>query len=198
MNKTKNKEIKLVLLGDSNVGKTSILNRWISGKFQENYKPTIGTCNIRKTIRINEEDIELFIWDTAGQEVYHSFLPLYTRNSLGFIIVGSFNDEQSIKNIENWIQIAEESSEFEIPKILLLNKMDLIEFNDPQIEMIQNKYQRNFNGIFNTSAKTGLGILEGIDFLAFNSFKLINKIDKPKENTTLFLTKKNNENNCCD
>lgn len=92
------KTYKVILLGDAGVGKTSICNRKLYGEFRQE-KPTIGIGNSKILIKLDNDNIELSIWDTAGQEEYHSIAPLYIKSALCVIIVASLFDSSSIEHI---------------------------------------------------------------------------------------------------
>ncbi|GME70691.1 unnamed protein product [Ambrosiozyma monospora] len=105
---TRTADVKVVLLGESSVGKSSILQRFQSNTFNENKSSTIGAAFISKKIfktNPSNEDcslINLQIWDTAGQERFHNLTPLYYRNANLALIVFDLNDESSFKKAEFW------------------------------------------------------------------------------------------------
>ena len=96
------KTYKLLLLGDSNTGKTSVLNVYKTNTFYDNEINTIGVEFIVKNIYINEEEIKLQIWDTAGQERFRSITLSYYRGSSGVIILFDITNRQSFINIQKW------------------------------------------------------------------------------------------------
>jgi Ras-related protein Rab-6A len=153
MNKNKNPSIKVTLLGDSNTGKSSIVNRKVYGKFDENIPSSIGTAfNCIKTC-----DYIINLWDTAGQERFRSILPIYLRGSDICLIVYDITNDKSKKAVDYWIDQVENL--ILLPKILIIgNKCDLIE----KIPNDENDF--NYPVIF-TSAKTGFNIDEIFNFI---------------------------------
>ena len=148
---------KVVVLGDSGVGKTSLSNRWINGTFTDTVKPTIGANHQRKRLVIDGQNLDVFRWDTAGQEQFRSLAPVYTRSSSAVIIVTSCTEIQSFLSIDSWIEIVRNTSERMPPLILAVNKTDLnpnAENSEELSELIE-KYQKHFVGVFFCSALTG-------------------------------------------
>lgn len=145
---------KIVVLGDSGVGKTSLANRWINGVWQDSVKPTIGANHQRKRVQIDGNNLDVFMWDTAGQEQFRSLAPVYTRSSSAVIIVASIIERASFESIENWIEIVKSTSEKMPPLVLAVNKIDLPDAVINQEEIIE-KYKPLFAGIFFTSALSG-------------------------------------------
>lgn len=152
---------KIIILGDSSVGKTSIINQYINNEFNDKIISTIGVDCQQKIIKINEEQIKIAIYDTSGQEKYRSLLPQYYRNADGIILVYDITNVESLKSIEDyWVpQILEnigKSSYFHT--ILVGNKSDLINDhteNFVSLEAGQN-VARNLSCLFvEVSAKTG-------------------------------------------
>ena len=139
---------KVVLLGPSSVGKTSLLQRFIMGIWDPEAKPTIGAVNQIKTMKIDEEDVDVFIWDTAGQERFRSLIPSYVRGAQAAIIVVSYDKPQSFSEIQEWKKFINEFSPG-IPVILAINKTDL-NIN------IEGKYDlSDFYKVVRCSAKDG-------------------------------------------
>ena len=137
--------LKIVLLGDSGVGKTTIIARWMTGKYYQSLKPTVGTNHQRKVVQIQEKDVELFIWDTAGQEQFHSLMPMYARNAAAVIIICAIDDISSLKNLQSWINVAKESSEPSPPMILGVNKIDKKDDFAFSEQKIEEMYSKDFN-----------------------------------------------------
>ena len=117
---------KLVFLGDSGVGKTNIMSRFTTDTFNINSKPTIGVDFGIKTVAIGGHIIKLQLWDTAGHERYKTFTAAYFKDSLGLIIVYDITRMESFRNVERWLEIANEHMSYKDVKLLLLgNKIDL-------------------------------------------------------------------------
>ncbi|KAH0794276.1 small GTP-binding protein [Histomonas meleagridis] len=150
---------KVIMLGDSGVGKTSIVLRRTKGSFTFQMNPTIGTSHIKTNVKINEQTVELKIWDTAGQEQFASLVSMYTRGTDVCIIVASVVDESSIQSIDKWKNRLNETGEFP-PIIIALNKIDMEESSE-EITILSEKFSSQYNNVIFVSAKTG----EGIDSL---------------------------------
>jgi Rab family protein len=117
--------IKLVLLGDSGVGKTSIVTQYVSGTVPENVNPTIGAAFVTKEVSIEGQNLELLIWDTAGQEVYRGLAPMYYRSALIAIIVYDVTNQESYNSVSYWIRELQTNVEENIVILVCGNKIDL-------------------------------------------------------------------------
>lgn len=117
--------VKVVIIGDTCTGKTSILRYMKSKTFNPNTQSTTGP-NYEKLI-IQQDDIncEMRLWDTAGQEKYQSFTINYFRHSDCILLVYSITDEESYKNLGYWVQLVRDNVDVEVPIILVANKIDL-------------------------------------------------------------------------
>lgn len=153
--------VKLVLLGDSAVGKSSIVQRFVKNTFDEFRESTIGAAFITKTIQLDPQtSIKFEIWDTAGQERYKSLAPMYYRNANAAILMFDLTDSQSFDKMIKW----ENELNLQAPENLIIkivgNKLDLK--NKPSSNLIEdakimdfiNKNDKNLSYI-ETSAKTG-------------------------------------------
>jgi small GTP-binding protein len=119
------KKIKTCLIGDSSVGKTSILLRIIEGQFKDNTPSTIGADYKSQTRKIEGENVEVELWDTSGQDRYRSVAKNFFRGSDGIFIVFSLAEDRSLQGLEYWIDQIKETLDSSVPKILLGNKADL-------------------------------------------------------------------------
>ena len=146
---------KIVLLGNSGVGKTSIVTRWTSGQWQSSIKPTVGANHQRKKVEIDDQEVDLFLWDTAGQEQFQALTPLYARSAAAAIIVTAINDISSFDSIDTWIDLVNNSCDSLPPIILAINKIDITENIVLTHDEIEDKYHSRFDGIFYVSAITG-------------------------------------------
>ena len=121
---TKDIKTKIVLLGDSTVGKSSILHRLKFGSFDNKIQSTIGCEFFAKSFNIeNEKEVKLLIWDTAGQETFRAFTPSFLRGASVAIIVYSVNSNESFNNIDSWIKEANKIPDISI--VIVGNKSDL-------------------------------------------------------------------------
>ena len=166
--KTKEK-IKVTVIGDGGVGKTSLIQRFIHGTFQKNYIKTIGAQISNYKVEKEGHKTELLFWDLAGQDDFHFLRPSFYKASKAAIIVYSLEENQlgtrSFKHVANWL---EDVKEFcgEIPVILFANKVDLIKeesINKGYLEELVD--DDNFLGYFITSAKTGKRVEDAFNFL---------------------------------
>eukprot|EP01099_Mayorella_cantabrigiensis_P009049 TRINITY_DN971_c0_g1_i1.p1 TRINITY_DN971_c0_g1~~TRINITY_DN971_c0_g1_i1.p1 ORF type:complete len:210 (+),score=50.69 TRINITY_DN971_c0_g1_i1:60-689(+) len=117
--------IKLLLIGDSGVGKSCLLLRFSDDSFTQNFIATIGIDFKIRTIELDGKRIKLQIWDTAGQERFRTITTAYYRGAMGILLVYDVSDQKSFANIRNWIQNVDEHASESVNKILLGNKCDV-------------------------------------------------------------------------
>ena len=165
---------KIVLLGNSGVGKTSLINCWLEKNTIDPPHSTIGSCTFEKTIEIDDTKVVLSIWDTAGQEQFQSLTPLYTRSASCAILVASLIDLQSFNQLQTWINLIKESCTKMPPLILAINKMDLESQRMISSDDIEKKYKKTFTYHFYVSAVTGQSVKE----LFYNAGHLAKKFGK--------------------
>ena len=118
-------KVKIIIVGDSGVGKTNLITRFASDKFDQNSKATIGVEFIYKTLKINKDVFKIEIWDTAGEERYKSITSAYYKGAKGAIIVYDITSEQSFDNIETWIQEVKGKASNNLQILIIGNKSDL-------------------------------------------------------------------------
>jgi Ras-related protein Rab-21 len=97
-------KFKVVLLGEGRTGKTSILLRFAKGEYSEHRPETTEASFLEKRVVVGEAQVELCIWDTAGQEVYHALAPIYYRGAHGAIIVYDITDSASFDRVKGWVK----------------------------------------------------------------------------------------------
>lgn len=152
------KKFKVIVIGDSNVGKSSILEKYDRGTFKEESTNTIGVDYLQVKQEINKTSYNLQIWDTAGQERFRAVTRGYYRDSYAVIFVFDVTNEESLDNIEGWIKNYKESTVGSNPLMLLIgNKYDLK--NNLNIDKVKFIVAQNGISTFiQTSAKTGHNI----------------------------------------
>ncbi len=151
---------KLIFLGDQNVGKSSILNRFLSDTFVEEYQATIGLDFQSKNVQIDNQDVHLLLYDTAGQEKFRSLIPMYTRDANIILLVYDITNKESFENLYVWLKDLTNININEVIICIVGNKTDLNEKREVSNEEGQ-KYAQEHDFIFQeVSAKTGEGFSE--------------------------------------
>jgi Ras-related protein Rab-8A len=160
--------IKLLLIGDSGVGKSCLLLRFSDDSFTPSFITTIGIDFKIKTIELDGKRIKLQIWDTAGQERFRTITTAYYRGAMGILLIYDTTDEQSFQNIRNWIRNIEQHAADNVDKILVGNKCDMV--SDKVVETSRGKALADEYGIefFETSAKTNVNVVEAFTCIAKN------------------------------
>ena len=180
---------KVLLLGNSDVGKSSLLLRFVDALWNESFVPTIGVDFKVKTIEIGEKKVKLQIWDTAGQERFRNVVATYFRGSNGILLIYDITNRESFKNLESWLIEIEKNASENVLKILIGNKNDLESDRVISSEEGQNFANRNGMQFIETSAKLDTNVSEAFHtlgklMLEFNSNKKPLEQKKP-ENKTL-------------
>lgn len=116
---------KLLLIGDSGVGKTCVLFRFSDDAFNSTFISTIGIDFKIRTIELEGKKIKLQIWDTAGQERFRTITTAYYRGAMGILLVYDITQEKSFENIKNWIRNIEQHASEDVEKMILGNKCDM-------------------------------------------------------------------------
>lgn len=119
--------LKVIIIGDSGVGKTNLITRFCENHFKDSYVATIGVDFKVKTITCKDKKYKLQIWDTAGQERFKNVTQAYYKGSSGIILTYSITDRNSFENIERWITQIETNAPQNVSKVLIATKMDLEE-----------------------------------------------------------------------
>jgi len=116
---------KILLIGNSGVGKSSLLLRFSDDTFTGNFMPTIGVDFKIRTLEVDGKTIKLQIWDTAGQERFKTITSSYYKGAHGIIVVYDVTDKDSYKNIDTWMNEIEKHASDNVSRILCGNKSDL-------------------------------------------------------------------------
>lgn len=151
---SKNLRIKLVLLGDSGVGKSCILLRFVRGQFDPSSKVTVGASFLSQTINLQDSTIKFEIWDTAGQERYSSLAPLYYRGASAAVVVYDITNPETFLKAQFWVKELQKHGNPDIVMALVGNKADLE--SEREVSREEALAYAESNGMFfiETSAKT--------------------------------------------
>nr|CAH8832834.1 unnamed protein product [Trichobilharzia regenti] len=178
---------KLLLIGDSGVGKTSILFRFSEDEFNSTFIATIGIDFKIRTLEMDGKKIKLQIWDTAGQERFRTITTAYYRGAMGIMLVYDVTNGNSFDNISTWMNNISQHANQDVEKMLLGNKCDACAARVVPTEaglQLANSYGIRF---METSAKSDINITEAFKLLAQNiKVKMEGKmeiINPPREDT---------------
>ncbi|KAI0212820.1 Ras-related protein Rab-33B [Lamellibrachia satsuma] len=151
----KRRIFKIIVIGDSNVGKTCLTFRFCGGQFPKKVEATIGVDFREKTVEVDDEMIKLQLWDTAGQERFRkSMVQHYYRNVHAVVFVYDVTKRSSFNNLGQWIQECDEHNLTKsIPRILIGNKCDVVNELAISTTMAQQFADRHNMPLFETSAK---------------------------------------------
>ena len=188
---------KIIVIGDSGVGKTCLSNKATKNTFDDSYNTTIGFEFFSFNIKMFEKVIKLQVWDTCGQELYRSLITNFYRNASLAIMVYAINNKDSFDNIDIWLKELRMHSNPDSKAFLIGNKIDLE--NERKVSREQGEEysnQNNFSLFMESSAKTGFNaqkiFIEAARILYNNYLKYK---DKNADNNSVFKTMKNNDNN---
>ena len=160
---------QLLIIGDSTVGKTSILSRFANGTFNANYLATVGLDNFTKDETIDDKNVHIKIWDTAGQERFKALTKGFFRNAEGIMIVYDVTNQETFDSLKNWIQSIKDNmgNDFmeRVPIVIIGNKIDSDE-REVKTEDAESFCKQQNYPYFETSAKTGENIDSTVRFLA--------------------------------
>ena len=157
---------KVLLLGNSDVGKSSLLLRFVDSVWNESFVPTIGVDFKVKTLDIGEKRVKMQIWDTAGQERFRNVVATYFRGSNGILLIYDITSRESFKNLESWLIEIEKNASENVLKILIGNKNDLENervISKEEGQDFANRYSMQF---IETSAKMDTNVSEAFLTLA--------------------------------
>lgn len=151
-------QFKLVLLGESAVGKSSLVLRFVKGQFHEYQESTIGAAFLTQTVCLDDTTVKFEIWDTAGQERYHSLAPMYYRGAQAAIVVYDITSQETFGRAKNWIKELQRQASPNIVIALAGNKADLSSKRMVEYEDAQSYAEDNALLFMETSAKTAMNV----------------------------------------
>ncbi len=195
---------KILLIGNSGVGKSSLLLRFADDTFTDNFMPTIGVDFKIRTLEVDGKTIKLQIWDTAGQERFKTITSSYYKGAHGIIVVYDVTDKESYKNIDTWMNEVEKHASDNVSRILVGNKNDLTDAR--QVTTDEGKeLSDNYNIRFmETSAKESANVEEAFTLMTkeIKSRVVHTEARKPSSKTTKLSNAKpkslkNTRSGCC-
>lgn len=151
-------QIKLLMIGDSGVGKTCLLLRYANDSFSSTFITTIGIDFKIKNVEIDGTRIKLQIWDTAGQERFRTITTSYFRGAQGILLVYDVTDRRSFESIRNWISQIQQHADVHVNKILVGNKCDMLDDKVISTEEGQKLAQEFGIPFWECSAKTDINV----------------------------------------
>uniref|UniRef100_A0A4W5R7M6 small monomeric GTPase n=1 Tax=Hucho hucho TaxID=62062 RepID=A0A4W5R7M6_9TELE len=153
-------QFKLVLLGESAVGKSSLVLRFVKGQFHEYQESTIGAAFLTQTVCLDDTTVKFEIWDTAGQERYHSLAPMYYRGAQAAIVVYDITNTDTFTRAKNWVKELQRQASPNIVIALAGNKADLANKRAVDFQEAQAYSDDNSLLFMETSAKTAMNVNE--------------------------------------
>lgn len=203
---------KIVLIGDSGVGKSNLLTRFTRNEFNMESRSTIGVEFATRTTEIDGKRIKAQIWDTAGQERYRAITSAYYRGAVGAIVVYDISKSESYENVNNWLKELKENADANIAVELVGNKSDLAHLRAVPTEEAKNFATENQLLFTEASALNAENVDKSFEQLLKSIYDMVSKHqldlsdynpDKPSNGPTISLTptpgpeSKKSKSNCC-
>lgn len=159
--------IKVVTLGSTAVGKTTLVTRWLEDRFESRFSPTISAGFQVQSIEYEGQCYSLQIWDTAGQDTYRDTTSVYCRDTRAAFIVFDLTDRRSFDDLPGWFDVLERSNPVSPPVVLVGNKSDLTHGGKREVGIDEAREFANARGAeyFETSAFTGMGVNDAFNQL---------------------------------
>jgi len=169
---------KVVMIGDSGSGKSSVLLRFADNTFLDNIMSTIGVDFKIRTLKIGEDNVKLQIWDTAGQERFKTITSSYYRGTHGVVLVYDVTNEETYQNIQKWLADVERSTDDSVFKILVGNKADLLDERQVPKQVAEDFAKSVQVPYIETSAKEATNIQFTFEELSRGMIKNMPLLDK--------------------
>ena len=188
---------KIMVLGESKVGKTSLIKRYTKDQFGGVYLTTVGMDFQDKIIEIEDKKVRLQVWDTAGQERFRNVTKSYFQSSHGLLVVYDITDRESFEKIKFWMENIKNNAPENAKKILVGNKCDLA--NERQVSYEEGeKKASNYNiKFFESSAKDGTNVNELFFYLANEIYQDEKTKGKDNKKTMQLDSIKKEKKGCC-
>ena len=194
--------IPLMLLGDGQVGKTSLIARITGNEFDESLLTTIGKSSHTYEVELHGYNLKMKIWDTAGQERFKSMSVNVIKNAEGLLLTYSITSRESFNNLESWLKQLNDAKDIsKIPIVIVGNKSDLEELRIVKYEEGKEFADKHNYHFYEVSAKTGQNVKEAFYDIFEQLYELFEEEITGKKNvsTSIQLTKKNKvkKKGCC-
>lgn len=165
--------IKVVIVGNGAVGKSSMIQRYCKGSFTKDYKKTIGVDFLERQIKVEEEEVRLMLWDTAGQEEFDAITKAYYRGAQACVLAFSTTDRDSFVAINKWKKKVEDECG-SIPMVLVQNKIDLIDQATVKPDEVESLARELRVRLYRTSVKEDLNVDQVFNYLVDQYLAIIN------------------------
>ena len=208
--KNQNRDLKIIIVGDSGTGKTSFVNKYILNRFADTYQATIATQFSSKILEIDGITYRLQFWDIAGQDRSVTTTNIFCKNTNGVVLCCEINDKNTLNNTIIWKNSIEQNIDVtNVPMIIIQNKCDLLgselEYNKGIEELKEFTERNGIKNCFRTSAMTGFGIRESMEYLIQEIIKVTefkeNEYDNENRETVAISDKprtiRGKKNGCC-
>lgn len=194
----KDMQVKLLLLGDMAVGKTSLMMRLTDDEFNLNIIGTAGIDLKKKILNIEGEDVKVLIYDTAGHERFRLIAKSQYKGSNGIVLIYDITDRKTFDNVSKWMEDIKENIDNKVEVMLVGNKID--KTNDRLVKSEEGQALGEKFGVsfFETSAKTGEGVNSAFLNIVKNIYHKIKDVPKVEVlNTQPMNTNKKKKSKCC-
>ena len=157
---------KVLLIGNSDVGKSSLILRYVDQIWNDVFVPTIGVDFKVKSLEVDKKLVKMQIWDTAGQERFRNVISSYFKGAHGILLIYDITAKDSFKELENWLGEVERNANSQVLKILIGNKCDLEDRREISKDEGEAFAMRNGMQFMETSAKLNTNVNEAFEALA--------------------------------
>lgn len=196
--KSRVRSIKAVLIGESTVGKTSIVNVANTGEFNDDLRPTVGACFLVNTYNVQGSTIKLNIWDTAGQERYRALAPMYFRDMNIAVICYAIDNKASFDAVDDWYSTIRDEMPAMPTLYLIGNKRDLAEDRQVLTEQGEQKAAQIGAIFYEISAKVDKqGIAEIFQKMAEECVRKVSALTSESANISNLDQKNTEKKGCC-
>eukprot|EP01083_Nonionella_stella_P066291 174436_1 len=178
---------KILVIGDVATGKTSMIQRYVYKTFDPNHNATLGVDFALKRVRVEDSLLNVQLWDIAGQERFIGLAPTYYKHAVAAIVVFDITKRDTLENAKKWKADVDDKvflrNGDNIPVVLFANKWDLVDENEQNRSVSDDElddfcHENHYVGWFTTSAKTGLNVKKGMNFIITKVMKNNKKLEQ--------------------